>query len=66
MPLLDGVLEQATQILLNHAKISKITWNIYNSIPASHLVSLITSFEHRHLGSVDKTKPPPPPTFIPN
>ena len=44
MPLLDSVLEQATQILLNHAEISMIMC-IYNSIPASHLVSLIISFE---------------------
>ena len=41
MPLLDSLLEQATQILLNHAEISMIMCNIYNSIPASHLVSLI-------------------------
>ena len=45
MPLLNSVLEQATQILLNHAEISMIMCNIYNSIPASHLVSLIISFE---------------------
>ena len=45
MPLLDSVLEQATQILLNHAEISMIMCNIYNSIPASHLVSLIISFK---------------------
>ena len=31
MPLLDNVLEQATQILLNHAEISMIMCNIYNS-----------------------------------
>ena len=42
--LLDSVLEQATQILLKHAEISMIMCNIYNSIPASHLVSLIISF----------------------
>ena len=41
----DSVLKQATQILLNHAEISMIMCNIYNSIPASHLVSLIISFE---------------------
>ena len=45
MPLLDSVHEQATQILLNHAEIPMIMCNIYNSIPAIHLVSSIISFE---------------------
>ena len=45
MPLSDSVHEQATQILLNHAEISRIMCKIYNSIPASHPVSSTISFE---------------------
>ena len=45
MPLLDSVHEQATQILLNHAEMTMIMFNIYNSIPAFHLDVSIISFE---------------------
>ena len=45
MPLLDRVHKQATQILLNHVEIPMIMYNIYNSIPASHIDFSIISFE---------------------